>query len=117
MTFPQRPVHAREPDPLTDSAIHRLGLGTQVRLHLYGGDHVDCGLLDIRDVSNWDDLEARIIRGMALSIRGGHRAVLGAGAVMWADVISDPPVDSSLWTAPPGSALGTGWANGRNERP
>jgi hypothetical protein len=115
MTFPRRPEHTREPDPLTDSAIHRLGLGTQVRLHLYGGDYVDCGLLDIRDVSNWDDLSARVVRAMAIEIRGGHRSILAGGAVMWADVISDPP-NESIWPAPT-STMGTGWNTGKNERP
>jgi hypothetical protein len=116
MTFPARPAHTREPDPLTDSAIHRLGLGTQVRLHLYGGDSVDCGLLDIRDVTNWDDLEARIVRGMALSVRGARRYVLAGGSIMWAEVTSDPPAETHIWPTG-GTALGTGWNTGKNERP
>jgi hypothetical protein len=116
MTFPRRPEHTREPDPLTDSGIHRLGLGTQVRLYLYGGTFVDCGLLDIRDVSNWDDLEARIVRGMPISVRGARRRILGAGSVMWAEAISDP-LDGETYAWPSSSTLGTGWNAGRNERP
>jgi hypothetical protein len=89
MTYPRRPEHQRPVDPLTDSAAHRLGLGTQVRLHLYGETHVDCGLLAIRDVTNWDDLVARIVRGMNIEVLASRRRIFGGGAVMWAEVLTD----------------------------
>ena len=79
----------RNLDPLTDSAAHRLGLGTQVRLHLYGDLHADVGLLAIRDVTNWDDLSERIARGLAIEVLASRRRVFAAGVVLWAEVLSD----------------------------
>jgi hypothetical protein len=79
----------RNIDPLTDSASHRLGLGTQVRLHLYGELHADVGLLAIRDCSNWDDLSARIERGLAIEVLASRRRVFAGGVVLWAEVLSD----------------------------
>lgn len=115
MDFPARPAHTKEPDPLTDSGIHRLMLGTQVRLHLYGGAVVECGLLEIRDVTNWDDLVGRVLRGMPIEVRGERRAVIGAGATMWAEVTGALPPE--IRQGPTTASLGTGWATGKNERP
>lgn len=78
-----------EPDPLTDSAAHRFGLGTRVRLHLYR-ETVDVGLLAIRDCSTWDDLVARINRGMAVEVLASRRRVFVGGSILWAEVLSDP---------------------------
>lgn len=78
-----------EPDPLTDSAAHRLGLGTQVRLHLYR-ESVDVGLLAIRDCSTWDDLVARVDRNMTVEVLASRRRVFTGGAILWAEVLSDP---------------------------
>lgn len=96
MTFPAG--HAREPDPLTDSAVHRLGLGTQVRLHLYGGDFCDVGLLAIRDVSTWNDLADRVLRAMPLVVESGRRRVFGGGAILWAEVLTDPLEEAPVGT-------------------
>jgi hypothetical protein len=76
-------------DPLTDSASHRLGLGTQVRLHLYGDLHADVGLLAIRDCTSWEDLSARIAAGMAVEVLASRRRVFAGGVVLWAEVLSD----------------------------
>lgn len=76
-------------DPLTDSASHRLGLGTQVRLHLYR-EAVDVGLLAIRDCSTWDDLVARIDRNMTIEVMASRRRVFTGGVILWAEVLSDP---------------------------
>jgi hypothetical protein len=102
MTYPlggARPARpAYEPDPLTDSAVHRLGLGTQVRLWLYGGVSVDVGLLAIRNVSTWDDLAERIVAGQAIEVKASRRRVFGGGAVMWAEVLTDPLEDAPVGT-------------------
>jgi hypothetical protein len=101
MTFPNGASHVRQIDPLTDSAAHRLGLGTQVRMYLYGGTFVDCGLLAIRDVTNWDDLVARLVRGMPIEVLASRRRILGGGAVMWAEVLSDPIEEAPPKPSPP----------------
>jgi hypothetical protein len=84
------------PDPLTDSAAHRFGLGTLVKLHLYGGDSAIVGLLAIRDVSNWDDLVARVERGMVIEVLASRRRLFAAGAIMWAEVLSDPMEENPM---------------------
>jgi hypothetical protein len=98
MTFPQGNHYTHEPDPLTDSAVHRLGLGTQVRLHLYGGETCDVGLLTIRDVSTWNDLADRVLRAMPLIVDSGRRRVLAGGAILWAEVITDPLEETQVGT-------------------
>lgn len=99
MTFPLGGHHStQEPDPLTDSAVHRLGLGTQVRLYLYGGQSVDVGLLAIRDVANWTDLAEKIIRGQAVEVKASRRRVFGSGAIMWAEVLTDPLEEAPIGT-------------------
>ena len=76
------------PDPLTDSASHRLGLGTRVRLHLYR-EHVDCGLLAIRDVTTWYDLISRIASQAPIEVMAPRRMLFSGGVVLWAEVLSD----------------------------
>jgi hypothetical protein len=78
-----------EPDPLTDSAVHRLGLGTMVRLHLYQ-HHVDVGLLTIRDCSSWSDLTDRVMGNLPIEVLASRRRVFSGGIVLWAEVLSDP---------------------------
>jgi hypothetical protein len=86
----ERPI-----DPLTDSMAHRLGLGTVVRLHLYGGSHADVSLTAVRDVSTWRDLAYRIEHGLVVEVLAPRRAVFGKGAVMWGEVLSDQPDEAS----------------------
>jgi len=86
--YGDRDLRRRNPDPLTDSAAHRFGLGTQVRLHLYK-EHVDCGLLAIRDVSTWNDLISRIASNVAIEVMAPRRRVFSGGVVLWAEVLSD----------------------------
>ncbi len=74
--------------PMTDSGIHRLGLGTQVRLHSAHGA-VDCGLLDIANVSTWSDLVDRVQRGWPVEVTGPQRNVFAPGAVLRAECLSD----------------------------
>lgn len=112
MTFPRGGDHLRPIDPLTDSAAHRLGLGTQVRLYLYGGGYVDCGLLAIREVTTWDDLVDRLVRAMPIEVLAARRRIFGGGAILWAEVISDPLEETAGRPAPD-----TSWLSGKNERP
>ncbi len=78
------------PRDLTDSGIHRWALGTQVRLHIHGGKHVDCSLLDIAKVTTWVDLASYIERCAPLEVLAPRRYAFGPGVVLWAEVISDP---------------------------
>ncbi len=84
-------THARNerPDPLTDSAIHRIALGTQVRLHVYSG-WVDCGLLDVVGVTTWGDLVLMIHLGRPIEVRGEQRCAFAGGVVLWAECTRDP---------------------------
>lgn len=81
-------------DPLTDSAAHRLGLGTMVRLHLYR-DYVDCGLLAIRDVATWYDLISRVASQAAIEVMSPRRRVFSGGVVLWAEVLTDELEETS----------------------
>jgi hypothetical protein len=78
-------------DPLTDSAAHRLGLGTQVRLHLYGGSHADVALTAVRDVATWRDLVDRVVRRMPVEVLAPRRCAFDGGSIMWVEVLSDAP--------------------------
>lgn len=89
MSAPHR-RYAYEPDPLTDSASHRLGLGTRVRLHLYGETTVTVGLLAIRDITTWDDLVARVVNNLPIEVLASRRRVFSGSVVLWAEVLSDP---------------------------
>lgn len=65
-------------------------MGTQVRLHLFEGDPVDVGLLDIRDVSTWVDLATHVARRLPLYVEGSRRMVFAGGSIAWAEAITDP---------------------------
>jgi hypothetical protein len=84
-TEPEQPI-----DPLTDSAVHRLGLGTLVVLHTRQGEAVTVGLLAIRDVSNWADLVEAIIGCHPIEVLSSRRRIFVGGVVWWAEVLSDP---------------------------
>ncbi len=99
MTYPRSAAHRpsatstdplNSPNDLTDSAIHRGLLGTQVRLHIHGGRHVDCALLDIAKVATWVDLASYVERCAPLEVLSPRRYAFGPGVVLWAEVISDP---------------------------
>ena len=77
-------------DPLTDSAVHRFNLGTQVRLHLHGGAYIDCGLLDLDTVATWSDLVLLVTKVMPIVILGPRRHAFAAGVVLRAECITDP---------------------------
>jgi hypothetical protein len=77
-------------DPLTDSGVHRFAMGTQVRLHLHGGEHVDCGLLDIQGASTWAEVEFLVAKVQPVIVTGPRRHVFAAGVVLRAECISDP---------------------------
>lgn len=79
-----------EPDPLTDSGVHRLMLGTRVMLHLHAGVEIEVGLTTIRDVTTWADLSERIARAMPIEVMASRRRMFGGGVVLWAEVTSDP---------------------------
>lgn len=85
--MPGGPVE-RPPDPMTDSAVRRLtmGMGTQVRLHLYRAT-VDVDLLAIADVSTWSDLEYRVMNGIAISV-DRPRMCFAGGVVLWIEDIT-----------------------------
>ena len=85
----------RNRDPLTDSAAHRLGLGTMVRLHLYK-EYVDCGLLAIRDVTTWYDLISRVANNAAIEVMAPRRRVFSGGVILWAEVLSDALEDEPV---------------------
>lgn len=89
------PQPEREPDPLTDSASHRLMIGTRVMLHLHGGVELEVGLTTIRDVTTWTDLVERIMRAMPIEVLASRRRVFGGGVVLWAEVTSDPTEEPS----------------------
>lgn len=88
--YPYARAHEAEPDPLTDSAAHRLGLGTQVALHTRHGETATVGLLAIRNVTNWDDLADMIIRCQPVEVLASRRRVFAGGVIWWAEVVSDP---------------------------
>lgn len=90
--YPAHYPYARDPgpDPLTDSAAHRFGLGTQVALHTRHGETATVGLLAIRNVTNWDDLADMIIRCQPIEVLASRRRVFAGGVVWWAEVLSDP---------------------------
>lgn len=97
MTFPTGPRRYAEdrplpiqPDPITDSGIHRFMLGTRVMLHLHNGAEIEVGLTAIRDVISFTDLAERIVRGMPIEITMSRRRVFAGGVVLWAEVTSDP---------------------------
>jgi hypothetical protein len=77
-------------DPLTDSGVHRFAMGTKVRLWLHGGEHVDCGLVDIQDVSTWTDVVLLVTKVMPIVVTGPRRHAFAAGVVLRAECISDP---------------------------
>lgn len=77
-------------DPLTDSGVHRFAMGTQVRLWKHGGEHIDCGLLDIQDVSTWTDVVLLVTKVMPIVVLGPRRHAFAAGVILHAEVISDP---------------------------
>lgn len=112
MTLHSGGSHAERPiDPLTDSAAHRLGLGTMVRVYVHGGFSADVSLTAIRDVTTWRDLSDRIVRAMPIEVLAPRRRVFAGGVVLHAEVLSDPVEETST------AALGTGWNVSRNERP
>ncbi len=100
MSYPRSAAHRPDatsteplnigPSALTDSGIHRWALGTQVRLHIHGGYHVDVSLLDIAKIATWVDLAGYIERCAPLEVVGPRRYAFGPGVVLWAEVISDP---------------------------
>lgn len=79
-----------EPDPLTDSGVHRLMLGTRVLLHLYRQDPIEVALTAIRDVTTWNDLAYRIMNGMPVEVLASRRRVFAGGVILWAEVSTDP---------------------------
>jgi hypothetical protein len=87
-------------DPLTDSAVHRLALGTLVRLYLHDGSHVDVGLTAIRAVSTWNDLAARIALAQPIDVIAGRRRIFGGGVVLWAENMADPADERDPRDAP-----------------
>ncbi len=92
MTFPTGPRHypaETTADPLTDSGVHRLMLGTRVQLHMYRTDPVEVSLSAIRDVTTWNDLVYRIVNGLAIEVMASRRRVFAGGVVLWAEVTSD----------------------------
>lgn len=92
MTVHSGGSHAEQQiDPLTDSAAHRLGLGTMIRVHMYGGIEADFALTAIHDVSTWRDLTERIVRGMPVDVME-PRMVFGGGVILWAEVLDDRPI-------------------------
>lgn len=105
MTFPTGPrryaTDHPEPEPLTDSGVHRLMLGTRVLLHMYREDPVEVALTTIRDVATWHDLVDRIMRGMPIEITASRRRIFGGGVVLWAEVTTDPleqqPSTAGAW--------------------
>lgn len=100
MTFPTGPrryaderAHTRAEtpaDPLTDSGVRRLtlGMGTQVRLHMYSGGPVVVDLLAIDEVTTWRDLQQRIQHGRPISV-DRPRMVFAGGVVLWAEDITE----------------------------
>jgi hypothetical protein len=93
-TGPRRYAHeTTEPptsDPLTDSGIHRLMLGTRVTLHMHRGEPVEVALTTIRDVTTWNDLVDRVANNLPIVITASRRRVFSGGVVLWAEVASDP---------------------------
>lgn len=91
MTRPTRHAYRTgAADPLTDSAVHRFAMGTQVRLHLHGGTYVDCGLLDISGAATWRDLVEMVQRGIPIEVLGPRRHGFGGGVVLRVECTSDP---------------------------
>lgn len=93
MTYPRQGLTppTGQSESATDSGIFRWMIGTQVRLHLQLGAHIDCGLLDIARMATWEDLVATIQRCHPIEILAPRRYIFGPGVVMWAEVTSDPP--------------------------
>lgn len=77
------------PDPLTDSGVHRMMLGTRVTLHTYK-DQIEVGLTAIKDVATWNDLAERITHGLPIEVMASRRRAFAGGVVLWAEVSSDP---------------------------
>jgi hypothetical protein len=94
MTFPTGPRRYApehpDTDPLTDSGVHRLMLGTRVQLHMYRAEPVEVSLSAIRDVTTWNDLVSRIANGLTIEVMASRRRVFAGGVVLWAEVTSDP---------------------------
>jgi hypothetical protein len=79
--------YARIP-PLTDSGVHRLMVGTVVRVHLSQGPPVEVGLLTIRNVATWEDLVYMISEGRTLDVLGPPvRQVIAGWCIMRVEVV------------------------------
>ncbi len=81
-------------EPLTDSGVHRFNLGTQVRLWMHDGTYIDCGLLEIRDVTTWDDVVLLVTKVLPIVVLGPRRHAFAAGVILRAECTSDPAPDA-----------------------
>lgn len=85
-----------EYDPLTDSAAHRLMLGTMVRIHQSDQTYTDAGLLTLRnataglDITTWADLVQATIRRHDVEIRAPRRRLLPGWTIIHVEVLTDP---------------------------
>jgi hypothetical protein len=102
---PPRPPHyqprraadeLRDVDPLTDSAAHRIGLGTMIRIHQSDRGHTDVGLLTLRnlntgaDIVHWRDLLDSLALHHDLESRAPRRRFIAGWSITHAEVLDDP---------------------------
>lgn len=97
--FVAPPAHddqLRDVDPLTDSAAHRLGLGTMIRVYQSDGQYIDVGLLTLRnlqagiDVLTWRDVVDALGAHHDLECRAPRRRFIAGWSITHAEVLSDP---------------------------
>ncbi len=84
------PLQRYANDSMTDSGLHRMAVGTMVRLHWAKDGFADVGLLAIRGVSTWADLAQKIAHGVAIEVMTPRRRIFCGGLIVWAEVLDDP---------------------------
>lgn len=89
------PAEPPPPDPLTDSAAHRLMLGTMLRIHQSDRTYTDVGLLTLRDIDIAADITtwAQVIQAVHerhdLSVRAPRRRIIPGWTITHVEVLSD----------------------------
>lgn len=64
-------------------------LGTAVRVHCGNGQHVDVGLLTIRNVSTWADLVQMVTEGRTLEVLAPTPMVIVGWSVARVEILPD----------------------------
>lgn len=96
MGEPSPPGEPADPDPLTDSAAHRLMLGTMVAIHQRYVGATEVGLQTLHnidaasDIVTWRDLVDAVHMRHDLEVRAPRRRFIPGWTITHVEVLSDP---------------------------